>query len=542
MQNYRQESYQFRVVLLTIICALIFLCAFSAFLIKSLNYNEATSLDSLPISSSSTLPASDHGKWTPVTLELNDTFDATAEYFGISHETLKKIYQAPTVHHSLSHLASGSTLYFLFDDNHELAAIKYRLSKHETWLLTNDGQKWNLNIVQIPLYQRAATASLTYYLLLSAKQSAIFLNVFFQSKHIFEKQALQIRNFYFTTSFLHVGLNHSTLKQQLPAFSTVDSFTIHQPHLPHSISINSVKIPQNQFKPFFNLQKKTIHITKSAQPTISKTPLPKVAPSKPVPIIPKLTVLTFSQLQSNPHLYTQIQRIFKDRINFTQDIKPSDELSILYDKFGHVSLITFNLNNKNIQAIRYTDSKGYTGYYLPNGQSIQKSFFLSAPLKYKRISEGYTLHRLHPILNIIRPHFGIDYTATAGTPVRAVSSGYVSLSGWYGSYGNTVVIHHSHQYQSLYAHLNHINYQIKSGQWVQQGQIIGYVGSTGLSTGPHLHFGLYRSGKAINPALVLPEKNLQVAVADKDLTDFLAKKNQLLTQLAIAQNYNHLNG
>jgi len=134
---------------------------------------------------------------------------------------------------------------------------------------------------------------------------------------------------------------------------------------------------------------------------------------------------------------------------------------------------------------------------------LNNSVFLTAPIKFTRISDGYTLHRWHPILHISRPHYGIDYVAPTGTPIRAIANGRIIFAGWNGGYGKTIMIQHKHHYQSLYAHMSRIHYFLKPGQFVLKGQIIGYVGNTGLSTGPHLHFGLYKHGKAINPNLVL---------------------------------------
>ena len=210
---------------------------------------------------------------------------------------------------------------------------------------------------------------------------------------------------------------------------------------------------------------------------------------------------------------------------------------MIYDQAGRIRLATVARHRHTIEAVRFTDSSGHTGYYTPTGKALLKSLFLTTPVNYTRISDRFTFHRWHPILHITRPHYGIDYAAPAGTPIRAISSGHVSFTGWNGGYGNTVIINHGSHYQSLYAHIRLRGYTVKTGQWVMQGQIIGYVGSTGLATGPHLHFGLYEYGQAINPARVLPKSNLPTSVAQRDFQDFLAQTNRLLTQLALAQGH-----
>ncbi len=211
---------------------------------------------------------------------------------------------------------------------------------------------------------------------------------------------------------------------------------------------------------------------------------------------------------------------------------------MICDRAGHILLASVNYGHRSFQAIRYTNSQGYTGYYTPNGKALFKTLFLKAPVKYTRISDKFTTHRWHPILHLFRPHYGIDYAAPHGTPIRAVGSGQINFAGKNGGYGNVIVIRHDSRYQSLYAHLSQFARIVKPGQWVSQGQIIGYVGSTGLATGPHLHFGFYDNGQAINPDKILNKAQAPVYIAHQDLSDFIAKSNHLFTQLAYNQSHN----
>lgn len=256
----------------------------------------------------------------------------------------------------------------------------------------------------------------------------------------------------------------------------------------------------------------------------------------------KLFFLSSEQAAINPQIYLQLQNIFKNVVQLDPHLRHSERFNVIYDHAGHILLATVTLHHQTLQAIRYTNSKGITGYYTPSGHALFSSAFLTAPVKYTRISDGFTLHRWHPILHLYRPHYGIDYAAPTGTPIHAVSDGRISFVGWGGGYGNAVVIRHDNSYQSLYAHMSRFAASVKPGQWVRRGDIIGFVGSTGLATGPHLHFGLYQYGKPLNPSLILPKTNRPLMVSQRDLPDFLVKANQLLTRLAFVQNRNVANG
>lgn len=157
-------------------------------------------------------------------------------------------------------------------------------------------------------------------------------------------------------------------------------------------------------------------------------------------------------------------------------------------------------------------------YYDEKGQELE-NFLLKTPVNYTRISSPFTLMRWHPILHKYRAHLGVDYAASVGTPVRAAGGGKVTFVGEKGGYGNTIEISHDGSYKTLYAHLKGFVKGIRSGQKIKQDQLIGYVGNTGLSSGPHLHFGLYRNNVAINPATVV--KIAKNALSGKDLKAFL---------------------
>lgn len=193
----------------------------------------------------------------------------------------------------------------------------------------------------------------------------------------------------------------------------------------------------------------------------------------------------------------ELANIFGWDIDFALDIRQGDSFSLIYDEVyldgerigtGSIQAARFINQGRTLTAIRYTDSKGISNYYTPQGQSMRKEF-LRNPIDFARISSRFNLNRKHPVLmNTIRAHKGTDYAAPTGTPIKAAGDGKVTFAGRKGGYGNVVIIQHGSRYETLYAHLSKFNQNARVGRYVKQGQVIGYVGSTGLATGPHLHY------------------------------------------------------
>jgi len=172
----------------------------------------------------------------------------------------------------------------------------------------------------------------------------------------------------------------------------------------------------------------------------------------------------------------------------------------------------FHNNGQDFYAYQF-DQEGKSAYFDEKGQSLQRSF-LKAPLKFSRISSRFTRSRMHPILRIPRPHFGVDYSAPKGTPVMALGNGRVTEAGFKGGYGRFIAIRHNTVYTTTYAHLSGFAKGIRAGATVNQGQVIGYVGSSGLSTGPHLDFRVYRNGSPTNPLKLESPPSRPVNTAD----------------------------
>ncbi|MCL2328241.1 MAG: peptidoglycan DD-metalloendopeptidase family protein [Bacteroidetes bacterium] len=193
-----------------------------------------------------------------------------------------------------------------------------------------------------------------------------------------------------------------------------------------------------------------------------------------------------------------------------------------------IDYAVFNHQGKDYYAIPFMGSNGKIEFFDADGNSAKKAF-LKAPLKFARVSSGFTSARKHPVLRIVRPHYGVDYAAPTGTPVMAIGHGVVISKGYSGGAGNMVKIKHSNNYVSSYMHLSKFGSGIQQGSRVSQGQVIGYVGSTGLSTGPHLDFRIYQNGTPVNPLKVVSPPSEPVA-KDK-LPEFKALRDSLVQVL-----------
>jgi murein DD-endopeptidase MepM/ murein hydrolase activator NlpD len=205
--------------------------------------------------------------------------------------------------------------------------------------------------------------------------------------------------------------------------------------------------------------------------------------------------------------------IFGWDIDFVLDLREGDRFTAVYEQIyedgrrvrdGEILAAEFVNNGKTYRAVRYTPDGGRPGYYTPAGLPMRKAF-LRAPVEFTRVSSKFNPHRLHPILNRIRGHMGTDYAAPTGTPVHAAAAGRVSFAGTRGGYGNAVMLAHSGGITTLYGHLSRFARHLAPGTRVEQGEVIGYVGMTGLATGPHLHYEYLVNGVHRNPeTLKLP--------------------------------------
>ena len=206
-------------------------------------------------------------------------------------------------------------------------------------------------------------------------------------------------------------------------------------------------------------------------------------------------------------LTLKLAEIFGWDIDFALDVQAGDTFGAIYEQQywlgqkiadGPILAAEFSNQGNVYRAIGFRRSDGTIGYYTPDGQNLRRTF-LRTPVKFSRVSSRFTESRYHPILKLWRAHTGVDYAAPIGTPIRATASGRITSLGWSGGYGNTVVIEHGNAVRTLYAHLSRFRTNMKAGQRVEQGEVIGYVGKSGLATGPHLHYEFLVDGRHENP-------------------------------------------
>ena len=206
----------------------------------------------------------------------------------------------------------------------------------------------------------------------------------------------------------------------------------------------------------------------------------------------------------------RLANIFAWDIDFVLDLRDGDHFTAVYEEIyqngrklrdGEILAAEFVNDGNTYRAVRYVEDGGQFGYYTPQGKSMRKAF-LRTPVDFTRISSAFNPRRLHPILNRIRGHMGTDYAAPAGTPVHAAGDGRVAFEGRRGGYGNAVMLTHSTSVSTLYGHLSRFASTLKVGARVQQGDVIGYVGMTGLATGPHLHYEYLVNGVHKDPQTV----------------------------------------
>ncbi len=246
--------------------------------------------------------------------------------------------------------------------------------------------------------------------------------------------------------------------------------------------------------------------------------------------------------------------IFAWDIDFALDVRHGDQFTVVYEKIyvdGKEILSGKNLSDNIISAefvnqgntytaVRFKDKKGHTSYYTPEGKSMRKAF-LRTPIAHARVSSHFNLKRKHPVLNRIRAHKGVDYAASTGTKIKSTGDGKIVFRGRKGGYGRVVIVQHGQKYSTLYAHMSNYRKGQKVGQHVKQGTVIGYVGKSGLATGPHLHYEFRVNSVHRNPLTVKlpntqPIKKSLLAEFKKQTQPLLAQLNKAKASTLLAQN------
>jgi murein DD-endopeptidase MepM/ murein hydrolase activator NlpD len=239
----------------------------------------------------------------------------------------------------------------------------------------------------------------------------------------------------------------------------------------------------------------------------------------------------------NPQLIAQLTEIFGWELDFSRQVTDNDSWRLTVEQqlangrvvgWGRILAAEYKNNLVTYSAVYFEKPGRIRGYFDLEGQSLAKSF-LRSPIEFARISSGFSMRRFHPKLKIFRPHLGVDYAAAKGTPVRALGDGSVLEARYSGGGGNTVALAHGGTYKTRYLHLSGFASKIRAGAIVKQGQVIGYVGSTGLSTGPHLHFEFYQNNHYVDPLKVdLPAS---ASVPEELLAEFETHSAQRVSQL-----------
>lgn len=234
--------------------------------------------------------------------------------------------------------------------------------------------------------------------------------------------------------------------------------------------------------------------------------------------------------------------VFGWDVDFLRDLQRGDQFSVVFEehykdgrKFtnGRILAAEFINRGKRLRTVYYETESGVAGYYSDTGEAMRKAF-LRTPVNFTRISSRFSLARKHPILNRIRAHKGVDYSAPSGTPVQSVADGKVTYVGWKNGYGNVVQLQHGERYSTLYGHMSKFARGLRNGSQVNQGQIIGYVGRTGLATGPHLHYEFLINGTHRDPLKVQLPNSLPLDRKYKK--DFENKAAPLLARLDELKN------
>jgi murein DD-endopeptidase MepM/ murein hydrolase activator NlpD len=240
----------------------------------------------------------------------------------------------------------------------------------------------------------------------------------------------------------------------------------------------------------------------------------------------------------------QIAEIFASDIDFHRDLRKEDRFKVVYESHyssgeptgtGRVLAVEFVNKGKPYQAVYFEANDKERGYYTPEGKNLRREF-LRSPLKFSRISSGFSRSRYHPILKKRRAHKGVDYAAPRGTPVRATANGTVAVSTRQRGYGKLIILKHRRRYSTAYAHLSAFAKGLRKGKRVNQGDIIGYVGSTGMATGPHLHYEFRINGVQRNPRrVVMPAA---IPLSSKNIPAFKKYAKPLMARLHMLRNTN----
>lgn len=243
-------------------------------------------------------------------------------------------------------------------------------------------------------------------------------------------------------------------------------------------------------------------------------------------------------------LIHQMTDIFNWEIDFAREVRAGDQFTLIYKAYyiedkmvgtGDIVAVSYTNRGKVHQAVRHTHSSGESEYYTPQGKSLKKAFS-RYPLKFSHISSTFSLSRFHPILHYNRPHKGVDLAARIGTPILATGNGTIEIIGRQNAYGNMIKIKHDNRYSSIYGHMLKFQKGLTKGSKIKRGQVIGYVGQSGLASGPHCHYEFHIHNQPKNPTTV--DIPLSSPVSGKELASFKSNSSTLLAHLKLFEEAN----
>ncbi|MDD2161941.1 peptidoglycan DD-metalloendopeptidase family protein [Pseudomonas sp. MIL19] len=340
-----------------------------------------------------------------------------------------------------------------------------------------------------------------------------------------------------STVFAKVGLSATTLHEVLNSSKEAKQLTRLKVGQPLEFNLSADGQLESLHSKLSDLE--SIVLAKSEKGFTFKRELvkPEIQTSYSHGVINSSLFLSAKRAGLSHNLTMDLANIFGYDIDFAMDIREGDEFELIFEKkvvngkqvgTGNILSARFTNRGKTYTAVRYTNKQGNSSYYSANGESMRKAF-IRTPVDFARISSRFSNGRRHPILNKIRAHKGVDYAAPRGTPIKAAGDGRISLAGRHGGYGNAVIIQHGQRYRTLYAHMQGFAKGVRTGGNVKQGQIIGYIGTTGLSTGPHLHYEFQVNGVHVDPL----SQKLPMAdpIANSEKARFMQLSKPLMAQM-----------
>jgi murein DD-endopeptidase MepM/ murein hydrolase activator NlpD len=247
---------------------------------------------------------------------------------------------------------------------------------------------------------------------------------------------------------------------------------------------------------------------------------------------------TLNEMNEGDELALEMAEAFSYDIDFNTELQPGDHFKVAVEKqhrdgefvkYGSILAAEFSNKGKVYSAFRFAGPEGRSEFYDARGRALRRDL-LKSPLKFSRVSSKFSRRRFHPVLGVFRPHLGVDYSAPTGTPIYAAGSGRVAVAGWKNGFGKFIQIQHGSEFSTMYGHLSRFAAGIQAGERVQQGQLIGYVGATGLATGPHLDYRITRKGVFVNPLGVKVQPS--VPLKSEYRSAFEATKQEWQDQLA----------